>query len=365
MKKILQRIGIAAGVFAVVIIVAIVALTRGEKGPDYEIVTDAAGMTYIAYEDKENNTTYAVVTDEDGNRYAAQFDGNTVGSTVANINNRFDADSIPTNFTGEHIDVTAGTNDYKGEIVTQAPQVTDPTAQTSANQDPTQPTTQPNSQSPEEPTSGNQQTPQVSDPTQQPTTQTPTQQPQTGLTAYRINKYQQIFAGGTYLMEMTTNDPDLGESPICMAVKNGNMYIDTTMEGMRLKMLYKKDKKTMYLIIDEFKKYCKLPDDLMGEDMDMESMMSGFSISDVGNVTAQEVELNGQKLILETYAASDGSTVNYYFDGEALVRRDSISPDGTVDSIFISRFTTDVPDSTFEIPDGYGYLNLSWLGAMM
>ena len=353
MKKILQRIGITAAVFALVIIVAVVALTRGEKGPDYEVVTDAAGMTYIAYEDKENNTTYAVVTDENGNRYAAQFDGNTVGSTVANINNRFDADSIPTNFTGEHIDVTAGTNDYKGEIVTQAP-VQQPTTQPTTNPDPTQPTKQPDSQSPEEPTTG-----------KQPATEPTTQQSQTGLTAYRINKYQQIFAGGTYLMEMTTNDPDLGDSPICMAVKNGNMYIDTTMEGMHLKMLYKKDKKTMYLILDEFKKYCKLPEDLMGEDMDMDSMMSGFSISDVGNVTAHEVELNGQKLILETYVASDGSTVNYYFDGEALVRRDSVSPSGAVDSIFISRFTTDVPDSTFDIPDGYGYLNLSWLGAMM
>ena len=345
MKKILQRIAIAAGVFAIVIIAAVVSLSRGDKAPSYEVVTDAAGMTYIAYEDKENDTTYAVVTDENGNRYAAQFDGNTVGSTVANINNRFDLDTIPTNFTGEHIDVTAGSNDYKGDVVTQAPVNT------------TQPTTQPTTV----PNSDNQQSPQVTQPTTVPTTQ----QAQTEIAAYRINKYQQIFAGGTYLMDMTTNDPDLGEAPICMAVKNGNMYIDTTMEGMRLKMLYKKDKKTMYLIIDEFKKYCKLPDDLMGEDMDMESMMSGFSISDVGNVTALEVELNGQKLILETYTASDGSTVNYYFDGEALVRRDSISPDGTVDSIFISRFTTDVPDSTFDIPKGYGYLNLSWLGAMM
>ena len=25
------------------------------------------------------------------------------------------------------------------------------------------------------------------------------------------------------------------------------------------------------------------------------------------------------------------------------------------------RFTTNVPDSYFEVPDGYGYLNLSWL----
>ena len=29
-----------------------------------------------------------------------------------------------------------------------------------------------------------------------------------------------------------------------------------------------------------------------------------------------------------------------------------------------TKLTTDVPDSTFEIPDGYGYINLSWLSMM-
>ena len=39
------------------------------------------------------------------------------------------------------------------------------------------------------------------------------------LEAYRIEKYQKIFTSGTYLMEITTNDPDLGDLPVTMAIK--------------------------------------------------------------------------------------------------------------------------------------------------
>ena len=98
----------------------------------------------------------------------------------------------------------------------------------------------------------------------------------------------------------------------------------------------------------------------------MSEMMADFGMDDIGEITVSKVDLNGQQLILESYVSSaDGSTVNYYFNGDELVRRDSISTSGAIDSIYISKFMNDVPDSYFEIPDGYGYLNLSWMGALM
>ena len=72
-----------------------------------------------------------------------------------------------------------------------------------------------------------------------------------------------------------------------------------------------------------------------------------------------------KKLILESYTTKNGDTANYYFDGEALVRRDDIAKDGTVTTTVFTKFSTDVPDSYFEIPDDYGYLNLGWLEGMM
>ena len=104
----------------------------------------------------------------------------------------------------------------------------------------------------------------------------------------------------------------------------------------------------------------------MGEDFDMSAMMADFGMDDIGEVSVSTVDINGQQLILESYVSSvDGSTVNYYFNGDQLVRRDNISTSGVTDSIYVSKFMSDVPDSYFEVPDGYGYLNLSWIDALL
>ncbi len=357
MKKILQRTFIVLGVFTLVIVAAVVSLTKsGNDNTGNAIVTDAAGSTYYIYEDEEKNTTYAVVTDKDGNRFAAEFDGNTVGNTVENINDKLNIEDVPTNYTGQHTEITANVNDYTGAVVI-TPTTGVPT--TNAKPQDTESTTAPDNQVPSTTAPAGSTAPNATTaPNNAPTAPT-----NPALAAYRINKYQQLFAGGTYLMEFT--DKDLSEEPVTMAIKNGNMYVDVSMEGMALKMLYKNDVKTMYLIIDEFKKYCKLPEDLLGEDMDIGSMLSDFGVTAVNDISVSEVELNGQKLILESYTDSEGVQYNYYFNGEDMVRRDTIYTDGTTDSMFISRFTTDVPDSLLQIPDGYGYLNLSWMGAMM
>lgn len=355
MKKILQRTFIVISVFLVVIIAAVSTLTVDKKKPATSVVTDAAGTTYVIIDDKESKTTYAVVTDAEGNRYAAEFDGDTVGSTVENINDKVELSDVPTNFTGEHTVVTNDPNAYQGDVVDQ-------------NGDMLTATTVPYSQT--QPTSGVQGgQPQQSQPQQsQPAATSPAATTAPGLTAYRIKQYQQYLSSGTYLMEMTTNDPELSE-PITMAIKNGNMYIDTAMdlegETLNVGMLYKSDTKTMYMIIDEVKKYFELPEDLLGEEMDMASMLSEFEIGDVGDVSVSTVNINGQELILESYVANDGSTVNYYFNGDNIVRRDNVSATGVTDSIYFTRFTTNVPDSTFEIPDGYGFFNLSWIGFLM
>lgn len=332
MKKILRRIFLC--LLVVIVVCAGVGVYWFTHEPDRPsnadtYFTDAEGSTYLAVVDSEGHT-YAVVTDENGNRYAAEFDGNTIGSAVGQINDDIALDDVPTNFTGEHIDITNG-NKYTGDVATTLPTLPDSTTK----KDDTATTKKPNK-----------------------------------LEAYRIAKYQKIFTSGTYLMEITTNDPDIGDMPVTMAIKNGNMYVQMAMNlestTMNCGMLYLKSKDTMYLIFDDWKKYCKMPEEALGEDMDMSAMLSEMGESDIGKITVSEVEIDGKKLILESYNSTvDGSTVNYYFDGETLVRKDNISQGGVVDSTYFNRITTDVPDSYFEIPNGYGYLNLDWLSLMM
>ena len=358
MKKILRRI------FVCILILAVAGVGAGVYYFTYDpekmaensngYVTDNKGMTYTMVADKEGST-YVVVTDDAGNRYAAEFDGTTVGSTVGDVNGEVALDDVPTNFTGTHVDVTNDINKFQGEVSTTIPTITDVVEDNVT-------TTVKNPQG-------------SSDNKKEDVTTTKPAKPNTGndkLTAYRIDKYQQIFKSGTYLMKVTTNDSSMGDQPVTMAIKNGNMYVEMAMElestSMNCGMLYLNGKDTLYLIFNDWKKYCKMPEDMMGEDMDIGSMMSemGGNETEIGKITVSEVEINGEKLILESYnSKSDGVTVNYYFDGDMLVRRDNVYSDGHVDSTYFAQITTDVPDSYFEIPKGYSYINLDWLGLLV
>ena len=353
MKKILRRILVC------ILILVVAGIGAGiyyftydpdkavESGNGY--VTDNKGMTYTLVADNKGET-YVVVTDEAGNRYAASYDGVTVGSTVGEINGEVALDDVPTNFTGAHIDVTNDVNKFQGDVSTTLPTITD-----APNNDIT--------------TTTNPQTP-AGDKNENVVTTKPSGG-DNKLTAYRIEKYQKIFNSGTYLMKITTNDESVSDQPVTMAIKNGNMYVEMAMDmdgvSMNCGMLYLKSKDTLYLIFNDWKKYCKMPEDMMGEDMDIGSMMEDVGGEEVviDKITVSEVEINGEKLILESYNSKDGATVNYYFDGDLLVRRDNVYSDGHVDSTYFAQITTDVPDSYFEIPKGYSYINLDWLSLLV
>lgn len=366
MKKILQRIFICLLILIVAGVgTGIYWLTHDpEKAAEEDsgYVTDTEGMTYTMVADKEG-TTYVVVTDQAGNRYAAEFDGTTVGSTVGDINNEVALIDVPTNFTGTHVDVTNDINKFQGEISTTLPTISgevttgSPENTTSDNKNEVTTTKKPAGDSTDK------------NDTTKPQESKPAENNQSNkLEAYRIEKYQQIFTSGTYLMKITTNDESMGDQPVTMAMKNGNMYVEMSMDlegtSMHCGMLYVKGKDTLYLIFNDWKKYCKMPEDMMGEDMDIGAMMEEMGGEEIGEITVSEVEINGQKLILESYNSADGATVNYYFDNDMLVRRDIVYSNGQVDSTFFAQITTDVPDSYFEIPKGYGYLNLDWLSML-
>ena len=349
MKKILRR------VLVCLLIVLAIGIAAGVRyftyDPDMKdddihgYVTDDKGMTYTMVADSQG-TTYVVVTDSQGNRYAAEYDGTTVGSTVGGINNEVALEDVPTNFTGTHVDINNDIDKFQGDVATTMPTLPQQDDTTIQNQDTTHSGSDVPATKPAKPDKEDEK-----------------------LKAYRIDKYQQIFKSGTYLMKITTNDESMGNAPVTMAIKNGNMYVEMAMEmentAINCSMIYLKGKDTMYLIFNDWKKYCKMPQDMMGEDMNMDEMMSEMGSEDIGEITVSEVEINGEKLILESYVSTvDGTTVNYYFQNDVLVRRDNVYSDGHVDSTYFAVITTDVPDSYFEIPKGYGYINLSFLDAL-
>ena len=388
MKKIIR--GVLLGLLAVIVIggVSVWFFLFHSKKPEINTqayVTDNQGSSYLAVVNEEG-TTFAAVTDDQGNIYAAEIKENgEIGEKVGQINDQVDITDLPTDYTGQHISESADVNAFTGNAEVVSGQPTQPVQP--ANSDVTG-VSQPSQQN-NQPTQGSQQGGQTTkqnggqqqtqgnqQQTQQAATQAssaiPGYQEQAGTTAattaapqtYRITKYQDMFKNGTYLMEFKTSDPELGDSPITAAAKNGNFVIDTKIQNYKCKMLYLAKDKTTYLIIDDFKKYTKLPEDMMGEDFDMSSMMASFGKEiDTSKIETSTVKIGDQTLNCETIKDDQGE-MRYYFNGDTLVRMDSVSPDGSVDSTYISKLTSDVPDSVFQIPSNYGYLNLSWLEAL-
>ena len=369
MKKIIR--GVILGLLAVIIIggsAAAYMLFHGGKPEinDQPYIVDNEGNSYLAVENKDG-VTYAAVTDAVGNIYAAEIKENgEIGQTIGLINDQVSKEDLPTNFTGERIDESVDVNAFTGAAAPVVPQKGG-----NSKSDDTTSVSEPSRQGQTQAQGGSSNTaPTQNNPTSQqgnvPGT-SPSSQGNPGsneLKAYRVEKYQKIFESGQYLIEFKTSDPDLGDVPITAATKNGNVIITTTIESMSCKMLYLSKDKTTYLIIDDFKKYCKLPKDLMDdEDLDMGQLMSSFASEESSSkdIKVSKAKIGGQDLICESCTNDNGTETRYYFRGETLVRMDSVSSDGAVDSTYISRFTSDVPDSTFQIPKGYGYLNLSWL----
>ena len=338
MKKIIVRVLLVLLAIVVVIVAAaaiLIFMPRSKGKIVNPTVTDASGNIYYEYTD-EKGQKYAVVTDKNGEAAAAEIDENgKVGDPVFSLSDKYTIEDLPGNYSGPAIDETV-TGSFDGTVITVENTTAAPT---------TAPTTAPTSQSPDQTTQ-----------TTAPTTEAPA--------PLKIEKYKDLFSAGTYYMEFTTNDETLGSEPIVAAAKGGNIIVSANIEGMRCKILYRKDKDTTYLLIDNFKKYMKLPEDLMGEEFSMTdmSMMENFAKGmDTSNATVTEVTLNGNPLTCESAATPDGGEMKYYFSGDTLVRMDSIEADGTTTSTFITKLTSDVDDSTFEIPKGYGYINISWL----
>lgn len=356
MKEIIKKI--LVGILAVGIVIG-AAVYRfmfydPDKPQDEETqptVTDAAGTTYYAVTNPDGSMM-VVVTNENGEQYKAEFDGQTVGGTTVPVSEGEVEGTLPTNYTGPHLNVEASSTTKKSD----SENVEKPSAVTTT----TDPAT--TAASTTKPAASQQNTtkPATTKPT---TTKKPVQQ-EPEQTGNKVDIYQEVFKSGNFLMEVI--DPDLGT--VTMAMKGNKMHVNASMEGMSLKLVFNGDKKdkdnpdgTWYLILDGFKKYSTMPSDMLG-DMNVNELTKDFAKDDENLVyTSDVVDVDGQLLVCETTTDSNGNTLKYYFDGDVLVRSDTVSPDGSVSTTKFSKISTEVPDTLFTIPADYSFINLEWL----
>lgn len=177
----------------------------------------------------------------------------------------------------------------------------------------------------------------------------------------RIDRYAELFESGTFLM--TINDPEMG--PLTMALKGNKMYIEASSDGLDQKMIYRGDIKskedptqgTWFLVLDAYKVYSVIPADVVS-DTSVEELIEDLKNGEEQTYTTSTEKLNGKTYYVESCVDKDGTKTKYYFDGDVLVRSDSISPDGTVTTTEFSKITGTVPDSLFVIPSSYTQADL-------
>ncbi len=319
MKKGLLRV---MAIFMTVFMIAGVFYGCDKDTDGSNTVTDPAGMTYLAIEGSDGKT-YAGVTDANGQLYAAPIDenGNVLKDGDLYVVDDYDG-TLPTNdTTAVSVDNSApdGYN-FGGDVVTSA---TDKTTKK----------------------------PSGSSTTKKPRNDTTTKREEKELLA---EKYKKLFSSGTYYIEFSSDSMD---SPVIAAVKNENIYMKTSLEGMNCTMIYQKKKDNVYVVLSDYRVYCKMPSSMLDE-LDMTDFGDG---SEVKDVTVYEATIDDLDCVCEAYQLKNGGVSTYYFYKGTLVRMDQIDKDGATSVMNISKISSTVDDSLFELPKGYIPFNLSKL----
>ncbi len=301
-------------------------------------VTDPEGITYLAIENQKGEIM-AGVTGDDGKLYAAEIDEN---GNVLSDGNLYLVESytgtLPYNdTTAVSIEQSQNTTyDFAKDVITDPE---DTTANIPINNKEDKTTNK-----------GNGTTNKKNDNT----TTTSSAENETQKAMDLAEKYRKLFESGCYYIVFTSEEQGF-EEPVTAAVKNGNIYMTTALEGMKCEMIYQKKKDAVYVVMTDYHVYCKMPSDTMNE-LDM----SAFGQTEKATeITVSNVSIDGKDCKSVTYETASGDLTIYYFYEDNLVRMDQIDTDGYVGIMSISQVSSTVDDSLFELPKTYVPINLS------
>lgn len=190
-------------------------------------------------------------------------------------------------------------------------------------------------------------------PADQPTDPPTTQPPEENLTAYRIAKYKKILDSDTVYFKMSSEYSDGNMVPVEFALKNGNMFMETTAEGITMRMYYDKktDKMLAYAYMLVGWMYYEVPENER-EDMDMTEMLDAIRVGDTGFINVSRTKFDGKNVVCESYLdTKTGYTVKYYFDSnDTLIGIEKTHPKKSDEVIYIQEISNSVSDKIFNKP---------------
>lgn len=170
------------------------------------------------------------------------------------------------------------------------------------------------------------------------------------------NAFNKVFADGDYVMSLE-GKTDMGEGiedvAMTVAAKGDNIYMDVKATSGNATIIYKDN--TTYMIVHDNKMYMTTE----GKDESISEDMTFVTKEDLSEMENQEYntgkeEIDGNEYEYEEYTDDkQGITERYYFSGNDLKYVKSIDEDGTEEIMKITKMTSEVDDSLFEIPSDY------------
>ena len=189
---------------------------------------------------------------------------------------------------------------------------------------------------------------------------------QTLKTGYKISKYHKIVNGGKYTMDAVMKESGSSEKiSFAFTCKNGDFAMKTKLDGIDARIVYRAKNGTYYLVLDQFRKYSKLPDDMMGEDLKAEDFAGAFAAPVYGNIKTGTKTISGKKYYYESFKTINSGSAVCYFNGSTIARVDTYDNGNYAGTLLVKKFTAIADETLLKIPKNYGSINLSWLSALM
>lgn len=198
------------------------------------------------------------------------------------------------------------------------------------------------------------------------------------LKATRIKNLEKTFADNFY-METVIYDEDFGDVTTVLAVKKNNVYIKTDMSLLGgTSIIFNAKTKKCYTVVDEYKAY------YVTEGYSDELVSSEIIKEDISKVkiTAKVAELDGRKVVCESFKDKEGIIYRYYFVAGDLIAYETdesaavgseglnledlgLSKDDLIERCYVKKLTTKVSDKYFKAPSGYKQVTMEELVELM
>ncbi len=178
--------------------------------------------------------------------------------------------------------------------------------------------------------------------------------------SYRVGKLKKYFTDGDWSVKVTgIKDEDYGTLDYTIAMKGNKVFVRYDFKNNKLirdfEYLIDIDKDKIYIIFDDDKTYAELKgDEAYVIAFSMGALAGTLDMSTAKNVTAKTTTYSGKKAVAEIYTDKQRDIKKtYYFINDKVKALKIAYPDGSTETLKISKINDTPSSSVFKVPSNY------------